>query len=57
MDSRFAEAHYKLAQAALKLEQWPTAFQELTTTIQLQPDHYAAHLDIANLLMLGRQFN
>jgi len=57
VDSRFAEAHYKLAQAALKLEQWPTAFQELTTTIQLQPDHYAAHLDIANLLMLGRQFN
>jgi hypothetical protein len=27
------------------------------TTIQLQPDQYAAHLDLANLLILGRQFN
>ncbi len=57
VDSRFADAHYKLALAALKLEQWPTAYQELSTTIQIQPDQYAAHLDLANLLILGRQFN
>jgi tetratricopeptide (TPR) repeat protein len=57
VDSRFADAHYKLALTALKLEQWPGAFQELTTTIQLQPDHYAAHLDLANLLIFGRGFN
>jgi tetratricopeptide (TPR) repeat protein len=52
-DSRFAEAHYRLAQAAMKLEEWPTAFQELSTTVQLQPDNYSAHLDMANLLILG----
>jgi tetratricopeptide (TPR) repeat protein len=57
VDSHFADAHYKLALAALKLQQWPTAYQELTTTIQLQPEHYAAHLDMANLLIMGHQFN
>src|SRR5664279_550832 len=45
VDSRFVDAHYKLALTAMKLQQWPGAFQELATTIQLQPDQYAAHLD------------
>src|ERR1700687_6456345 len=57
VDSRFADAHYKLALAAMKLQQWPTAYQELCATVQLQPDQYAAHLDMANLLIMGRQFN
>ena len=57
VDSRFTDAHYKLAQTVMKLQQWPNAFQELTTTVQQQPDMYAAHLDMANLLILGRQFN
>ena len=57
VDSRFADAHYKLALAAMKLQQWPTAYQELLTTVQIQPDQYAAHLDMANLLIMGRQFN
>ena len=57
VDSRFADAHYKLALAAMKLQQWPIAFQELSTTLQIQPDQYAAHLDLANLLILSRQFN
>src|SRR5580658_8301391 len=45
VDSRFADAHYKLALAAMKLQQWPAAYQELLTTVQIQPDQYAAHLD------------
>jgi len=57
VDSRFADAHYKLALAAMKLQQWPTAYQELLTTVQIQPDQYAAHLDMANLLILNRQFS
>ncbi len=57
VDARFAEAHYKLAQTAMKLEQWPAAYQELSKTIEIQPDQYAAHLDMANLLILGHQFN
>src|SRR6202041_4074067 len=57
VDSRFADAHYKLALAAIKLEQWPAAYQELSTTIQIQPDQYAAHLELANLMILARRFN
>ena len=57
VDSRFADAHYRLALAAMKLQQWPAAYQELLTTVQIQPDQYAAHLDMANLLILNRQFN
>jgi cellulose synthase operon protein C len=55
-DSRFAEAHYRMGLAAIKLQQWPTAYQELTQAIQIQPDHYGAHLDLANLLILGGRF-
>src|SRR5450755_3945301 len=57
VDARFADAHYKLAQTALKLEQWPAAYQELSKTIELQPDQYAAHLDLANLLILVREYS
>ena len=56
VDSRFAEAHYKMAQTAMKLEQWPGALQEFSTTIQINPDHYAAHLDMARLLIFGREY-
>ena len=57
VDSRFVAAHYKLALTALKLQQWPTAYQELSTTVQLDPNQYAAHLDMANLLILSGHFN
>src|SRR5450755_2843153 len=57
VDARFADAHYKLAQTALKLEQWPAAYQELSKTIELQPDQYSAHLDLANLLILVREYS
>src|SRR5271165_5817051 len=36
VDSRFADAHYKLAQTAMKLEQWPLAYQELSKTIEIR---------------------
>ena len=57
VDARFADAHYKLALAAMKLGDLRTAVQELSTTIQLQPDQYAAHLDLANLLILTGYFS
>ncbi len=56
VDSHFAEAHYKLAQAAMKLQDFRTADQELQNTIQLQPDNYAALLDSANLLVLAYKY-
>src|SRR5664279_3852591 len=56
-DSRYAEAHYKLALAAMKQGDGQTALQELTTTLQIQPDYYTAQLDLANLLILARHFS
>ena len=50
IDSRFAQAHYDLSQAYLKLGDTNRAFQELTRTVELAPDNYRAHTDLANLL-------
>ncbi|PYX23189.1 MAG: hypothetical protein DMG87_06265, partial [Acidobacteria bacterium] len=40
VDPRFTDAHYKLAQTYLKLQEWTRAYQELSRTIELQPDNY-----------------
>jgi tetratricopeptide (TPR) repeat protein len=53
VDSRYADAHYKLAQTQLKLQQWLAAYRELGRTLELQPENYPAHIDIANLLISG----
>ena len=50
IDPRFARAHYQLSQSYLKLGDKNHAFQELTRTVELTPDDYRAHADIANLL-------
>ena len=51
IDSRFAEAHYKLSQAYLKLGDSNRAFQELSRTVELSPENYRAHTDLANMLV------
>jgi tetratricopeptide (TPR) repeat protein len=56
VDEHFADAHYKLAQAAMKMQDFRTADQELQTTLQIQPDNYAAILDSANLLILAYKY-
>jgi tetratricopeptide (TPR) repeat protein len=54
IDSRFAQAHYQLGQAYLKLRDNDRAFQELNRTVELAPDNYRARTDIANLLVTVR---
>ena len=54
IDSRFAEAHYKLSQAYLKLGDSNRAFQELSRTVELTPDNCRAHTDLANMLVTVR---
>jgi tetratricopeptide (TPR) repeat protein len=54
IDSRFAQAHYQLAQSYLKLGDINRAFPELTRTVELAPDNYRAHTDLANLLLTAR---
>ena len=50
IDPRFAHAHYQLSQAYLKLGDKKSAFQELSRTVELAPDDYHAHADMADLL-------
>jgi tetratricopeptide (TPR) repeat protein len=56
IDSGFADAHYRLALALLKLQQWGPAYQELGRVIELQPENYPARIDLANLLIAGHDF-
>src|SRR5882762_2298844 len=53
VDGTFADAHYQLAQSYLKLQDFTHAYSELGRTLELQPDNYKAHADIANLLIAG----
>src|SRR5256886_11870454 len=50
VDSTFAAAHYQLAQSYIKLQDWQHAYQEIGRTLELQPDNYKAHADMANML-------
>jgi len=54
IDPRFAQAHFQLSQTYLKLGDTSRAFQELSRTVELAPDNYRAHTDIANLLVTVR---
>ncbi|MGA8301849.1 MAG: tetratricopeptide repeat protein [Terriglobales bacterium] len=56
VDPNYAEGHYQLAEAYLKLQQAQAAYQELTRTIELQPENYQARIELANLLILGHDF-
>lgn len=51
VDARFAEAHHKMGLTAMKLGQGEVAYQELSTTIQIEPQNYGAQLDMARLLV------
>jgi tetratricopeptide (TPR) repeat protein len=55
VDSTFAAAHYQLAQAYLKVQDWQHAYTELGRTLELQSDNYKAQVDIANLLIAGNE--
>jgi tetratricopeptide (TPR) repeat protein len=55
IDSRYAEAHYRLAQSYIKLQDWLHAYQELSRTLELQPENFQARIDIANLLIADRE--
>jgi tetratricopeptide (TPR) repeat protein len=54
IDSRFAQAHYELSQAYLRMGDTNRAFQELNRTAELAPDNYKARTDISNLLVTVR---
>ena len=51
IDPRFVEAHYKRAQGLLKQNSWAAAFQELSRTVDLQPENWPAQLDLGQLFL------
>lgn len=55
VDPNFGSAHYQLAEAYLKLQDLQHAYGELSRTLELQPDNYKAHAEIANILILSGQ--
>src|SRR5215813_3621616 len=55
VDGRFTEAHYQLAQSYQKVQDWQRAYAELFRTLELDPENYKAHVDIANLLSADGQ--
>jgi tetratricopeptide (TPR) repeat protein len=52
-DPRFAEAHYQLGETYLKLRDGSRAYAEFSRTVDLAPDNYQAHNELANLLIAG----
>jgi tetratricopeptide (TPR) repeat protein len=54
IDPRFAQAHYQLGQAYLKVGDRSAAAQEFTTTVELAPNNYDAHAYLADLLTSWR---
>src|ERR1700722_8669812 len=54
IDSRFAQAHYKLSHSFLRLHDLNDAYEELKRTVVLDPGNYHAHTDLANLLISAR---
>src|SRR6267378_3660993 len=53
IDPRFVDAHYKRAQCLIKQSSWAAAFQELSRTVELQPENWPAQLDLGQLLLAG----
>ncbi len=49
VDPRFAEAHFKMALTHLKMGSWPSAYQELRRTVDLQPENWPAQLQLSQL--------
>lgn len=56
IDPTFAEAHYALAQAFIKLHDGNGAYAELLRFIDLQPDNMKAQIDLANVLFAAREY-
>ena len=56
IDSDYAAAHYELSRCLAKKGDWTHAFQELSRSVQLDPNNLKAQLDLADLYLAGRRF-
>lgn len=53
VDEDFSDAHFQLAHAYEHLGQFNAAISELARTVNLQPDNYAARIELGNLQLAG----
>ncbi len=51
IDPKYMDAHFRLAQCFEKQSNWQGAVQELQRTISLQPTHWAAQTDLAQIML------
>ena len=56
VDPRFTNAHYQLALTYLQLDEPQRAYQELQRTLEIDPNNYKAHVDIANMLISAKNY-
>ena len=56
-DQNYAEAHYQLARTFVRLGEWRGAYQELQITVELEPDHFDAQLELATLLLATGEYD
>ncbi len=54
VDRNFAEAHYQLGTAYLKMGSVMPAYAELNRVVALQPGNLQARIDLGNLLLAGK---
>lgn len=56
LDSKFAEAHYELAQSDMQLGMVVDAYVELERTVILEPDNLTARLQLGQLMLAARRY-
>ena len=56
VDPRYVDAHYQLAQCSLKLGIMQGAYAQLLRTVDLEPRHWKAQIDLGNMFLAGREF-
>src|SRR5246127_1320884 len=57
IDPKYADAHYQLALSDLQLQDWRSAYRELTRTLDLAPENFKAQISMGNLLLGAGQFD
>src|SRR5579863_3211104 len=57
VDPNYTEAHHQLAESYIRLQKPQGAFQELGRVLQLQPGNHETRIELANLLILGRNLS
>ena len=56
VDPKFAEAHYQLAEASLKLEHWGEGFREMSQAVELDPNNLKARIALGDFYLAGGKY-